>query len=250
MRDVPSDASGRKANAGAKPFRNQVGLFTAAAGRIGRCAAHDFADLGGNTVVADPDEGELARLGEELREQGHQPQLLVGNVADPEFLSQLYDRAHEEFGRVDHLLVNPTREDSVATLHKRGFHQQAWFEVNSVIDTRNRWLANLDARAGVQRDRSVTYLHSILPLGDDLREYQRQRLELGEMIRELSQQWASLRLRVNAVVPSTAQYVTHGPRAYSQLLDAQGAAHAILSMMWDPLGQSSGTLVETVAIGT
>lgn len=249
MRDARSDASESHNDDRSRPLRARTGIFTDAAAGIGARAAAEFVRLGGDVVLGDPDELRLRRFAEGLARHGRRPHLLTGDVGDARFLERLYDRAYEEFGRVDHLLVNPTREDSLAALRAKGFHQQAWFEVNSAIAARCAWLHDLDVGADAARERSVTYLHSILPFGNDLQDYQRQRLALGAMIGELATQWLPLRVRVNAVVPSTAQQLSTGPASYASFLDAAGAAWAILAIMLDAGGLGSGIVVETVATG-
>src|SRR5262245_28179928 len=88
-------------------FDGRVGVVTGASRGMGEAIARRLAADGARLVLmaADPDRDALETLAEDLRGQGHDVCVDVGDIADPATSDSAVAKAMDTFGRLD-LLVN------------------------------------------------------------------------------------------------------------------------------------------------
>lgn len=86
---------------------NRVAIVTGGAGGIGAELVRGLVNAGANVVIADVDRGQLARLGTELANAGHEARFFPSetDVSDPRACEEIITRATDRFGPVD-ILVN------------------------------------------------------------------------------------------------------------------------------------------------
>ncbi len=93
-------------------FAGQVALVTGAASGIGAATARRFAREGARVVVADIDEAGAARVAAEIGRAGGSALAVRADVADPEQVRGMIERAADAFGRLDVLHNNATRVET------------------------------------------------------------------------------------------------------------------------------------------
>jgi short-subunit dehydrogenase len=84
-----------------KPIDRQVMVITGASSGIGLATAIKAAAEGARVVLAARDDEELAGIAEHIRARGGKAEHLAIDVADPEAVERLAERAMEVFGRID-----------------------------------------------------------------------------------------------------------------------------------------------------
>ena len=83
-------------------FTNKVAISTGAASGMGRLFAENFAELGGNVVVCDVNEANLAEVAESINAKGGGRAIaVVCDVRDYAQVCAARDKAVAEFGRID-----------------------------------------------------------------------------------------------------------------------------------------------------
>lgn len=90
-------------------FKDQVALVTGGASGIGAATARRFAREGAKVVVADIDEGGAARVAADIERDGGAALAVAADVADPEQVRRMIERAVDACGRLDVLHNNATR---------------------------------------------------------------------------------------------------------------------------------------------
>jgi NAD(P)-dependent dehydrogenase (short-subunit alcohol dehydrogenase family) len=84
-----------------KPLKEQIVVVMGASSGIGRATALDFAAHGATVVCAARDERGLATLVEEIRAKGGRALAFTAEVADPDQMKNVADRAAQTLGRID-----------------------------------------------------------------------------------------------------------------------------------------------------
>jgi NAD(P)-dependent dehydrogenase (short-subunit alcohol dehydrogenase family) len=84
-----------------RPLSQQTVVVTGASSGIGRCSAHEIARRGANVVLAARSESSLREVAGEVERAGGQALPVPTDVAEPESVRRLADRAVEHFGRID-----------------------------------------------------------------------------------------------------------------------------------------------------
>lgn len=84
-----------------KPLRDQVMVITGASSGIGLVTAKQAARAGARVVLAARNEEALRSAVDDIRHAGGRAISVAADVADPEQVERIADRAIEEFGRID-----------------------------------------------------------------------------------------------------------------------------------------------------
>ncbi|MDE3077233.1 MAG: SDR family NAD(P)-dependent oxidoreductase [Chloroflexota bacterium] len=87
-------------------FRGKVAVITGAASGMGRAFADRFAREGMKIVLADVEEGALAKAVSELKAQGHDATGIRTDVSNPDSVQRLADEALAAYGKVHLLCAN------------------------------------------------------------------------------------------------------------------------------------------------
>jgi len=83
------------------PLGEQVMVITGASSGIGLVTAKQAAERGARLVLAARNERDLERAVEEIRSRGGRAIHVIADVADPQQVDHIADRAVQEFGRID-----------------------------------------------------------------------------------------------------------------------------------------------------
>jgi len=102
-------------------FKDKTVIITGGSQGVGAAAARAFANAGANLVLAARGRKKLDKIAEELRDRTR-VEIVPMDVSDPDACTNLFKKAHFEFGDV-HVLVN-----------NAGFHQRGLVETISVED--------------------------------------------------------------------------------------------------------------------
>ncbi|WIV66904.1 SDR family NAD(P)-dependent oxidoreductase [Natrialbaceae archaeon AArc-T1-2] len=97
---------------------DSVLVVTGGASGIGRSVALEFADEGASVVVTDVDEDGLEEVVDEIDADGGEAISVVGDVADPDSVEVIVDRATEAYGTIDVLCNNAGVFDDFASLEE------------------------------------------------------------------------------------------------------------------------------------
>jgi short-subunit dehydrogenase len=89
-----------------KDLRGRVALLTGASGGLGHHIASEMVGQGARLVVSGRNEQALVRLRDELSARGGQVQMITGDLADADAVSDLVERTESEVGPVDILINN------------------------------------------------------------------------------------------------------------------------------------------------
>jgi short-subunit dehydrogenase len=100
-------------------FRNRVVLITGGSRGLGLALAREFAARGANLVLCARNARELERAKYDLYESRGKVITIPCDVTDHEQVSELIQRAHAEFGRID-VLVNNAGAIRVGPIHTMG----------------------------------------------------------------------------------------------------------------------------------
>ena len=111
-------------------LKDKVALVTGGASGIGRASAVLFAREGARVVIADQDEAGSMEVAGEIKDQGGEVSILVGDVTDADAAKSMVRTALDDFGKLD-VLVNSAGVTPRNAFAKRTPWDQIW---NRVIE--------------------------------------------------------------------------------------------------------------------
>ncbi len=181
----------------------KVALVSGAAQGMGRAMAMALAEAGANLLLVDRNEIGVAETASSIREFGRRAEVAVADVSKPAQIRELFQKLDREFGRIDFLgnvagdAVLGSPED--ITLEEV---EQTWR--NLVL---GRFCACQEAGKRMLKARrgsivNIGSLASITALGRGHIAYSMAMGAVVQMTRELSTEWASRGVRVNAILPA------------------------------------------------
>ena len=111
-------------------LRSKIALVTGAGRGIGRATAQLLAERGATVVLAARTAAEIQRVADDIAAAGGQALAIPGDIADPEFVDQLFGAIRERCGRLD-ILVNNAGIGAFAPIEEMPVEQfRATLEVN------------------------------------------------------------------------------------------------------------------------
>lgn len=184
-------------------LKGKVAIVSGASSGMGRAAALALADHGANLLLADLNEAGLQETQSQVASKGVRVSTQTCDVSDPGRISELYSKLDKEFGRIDFLanvagegiLVKP--EDLTQEQLHRVFQNLVFGRFAMCQEAGKRMLA--------QKGGSIVNIGSLASttaLGRGHIAYSMAMGAVVQMTRELSTEWASRGVRVNAILPA------------------------------------------------
>jgi NAD(P)-dependent dehydrogenase (short-subunit alcohol dehydrogenase family) len=179
----------------------RVALITGAAGSLGSAIANVYADAGANLLLVDIDGDGLHSLASDLERPGQRVHTFVGSVGDIQQMTEAFELLDLEFGRID-ILVN------VAGPAKLGKPEEidladVEYSVHHLVTAKFFMCQQAGKRmlkAGKGSIISICSVTGITANGRSHMPYSMSMAAVGQMTRELSTEWSSRGVRVNAIV--------------------------------------------------
>jgi NAD(P)-dependent dehydrogenase (short-subunit alcohol dehydrogenase family) len=187
----------------------KVAVVSGAAQGMGRAMATALAEAGASLMLVDLNEAGVQRTAAEICELGRRALPAVCDVSEPSQIRELFLRVDREFGRID-FLGNVAGEGVLGAPEEIRLEdvEQVWR--NLVF---GRFCACQEAgrrmiAAGRGSIVNIGSLASITAMGRGHIAYSMAMGAVAQMTRELSTEWASHGVRVNAILP--AQVINPG----------------------------------------
>jgi len=204
---------------------NKVAVVSGAAQGMGRAMALALAEAGAELLLVDLNEAGVNRTAAEIQATGRRAIAAMRDVADPAQIRDLFRLLDAEFGRID-FLGNVAGEGIHGTPEEISLEdvEQVWR--NLVL---GRFCACQEAgrrmlAAGRGSIVNIGSLASITALGRGHIAYSMAMGAVAQMTRELSTEWASGGVRVNAILPAQVlnpgleKRIAENPRLQDQFL--------------------------------
>ncbi len=203
---------------------DRVAVVSGAAQGLGRAMALGLAEFGADVLLVDRNGEGLANTAETMKACGRRGVPCVANVADPAQIEQVFARLDQEFGRVDFLgnvagegVLGAPEDLSLADV------ESTW---RNLVLGRFCMCQQAGRRMLAARRGSIVNIGSLASqtaLGRGHVAYSMAMGAVAQMTRELSTEWSSRGVRVNAVLP--AQVVNPS-------LEQRMAADPALAEVW------------------
>ena len=162
-----------------------------------------LAEHGADVMLADLNGDGLERTAERVRALGRRAEPVVCDVSDPERIALMFERLDREFGRID-FLGNVAGEGILAPPEDITIEQVERTLRNLVVG-RFRMCQEAGRRmlkAGRGSIVNIGSLASVTALGRGHIAYSMAMGAVAQMTKELSVEWASAGVRVNAILPA------------------------------------------------
>lgn len=181
----------------------RVALVSGAASGMGKASSLALAGHGADLVIADLNAERLEQTAAEIRALGRRVVPVVCNVSQPDRIRELFETLDREFGRIDFLaniageglLVRP--EEATQEQLLEVFQNLVFGRFRMCQEAGRRMLA-----AGRGSILNIGSLASTTALGRGHIIYSMAMGAVVQMTRELSTEWASRGIRVNAILPA------------------------------------------------
>ena len=181
----------------------RVALISGAASGLGRASALALAEHGADLVLADIDAIGMQKTADDIEAMGRRAIPVVCNVSEPSAIRDLFTRLDREFGRIDFLgniagegfLAKP--EEITLDQVQRVFQNLVFGRFGMCQEAGRRMLT-----AGRGSILNIGSLASMTALGRGHIAYSMAMGAVVQMTRELSTEWASRGVRVNAILPA------------------------------------------------
>lgn len=198
----PKPDCGEESYTGSGKLTGRKALITGGDSGIGRAAAIAFAREGADVAIGylpkeQPDADEVKQY---IEKAGRKAVLLPGDLRDEEYARYMVDKAAEDLGGLDVLVLNAAKQKHVASLADLSMEQvYDVFETNiiSMYYTAQQALGHLKAGA------SIITTTSVQAYGPNpgLVDYAATKAAIAEFSKALARQLAAQGIRVNSVAP-------------------------------------------------
>jgi NAD(P)-dependent dehydrogenase (short-subunit alcohol dehydrogenase family) len=204
----------------------KVAVVSGAARGLGRAMSLALAEAGADLMLVDLNGDGALETASTIAQMGRRAVVAVNDTSDPKQVRELFQRLDGEFGRIDFLgnvagdaIIKPPEEITLEEV------EQVWR--NLVL---GRFCACQEAgRRMLAAGRggsivNIGSLASITALGRGHTAYSMAMGAVAQMTRELSTEWSSAGIRVNAILPaqvvnpSLEERMTENPRLRDQYL--------------------------------
>lgn len=197
----------------------RVALVTGAASGMGKAMSMAFAESGADLMLADRNAGGMQETAAQIEKLGRRAAPMVCDLSDPAQIRALFARLDREYGRID-ALGNVAGDGLLARPEDVTLEQVQQVLQNLVI---GRFCCCQEAgrrmlKAGRGSIINIGSLASTTALGRGHIAYSMGMGAVAQMTRELSTEWASRGVRVNAILPAQvmnpglAQRIQSDPR--------------------------------------
>ena len=181
----------------------RVALVSGAASGMARAMSLALAEHGADLMILDLNAEGLERTAGEIRQLGRRAVAMTCNVSDPQAILAAFERLDREFGRID-FLGNVAGEGALARPEDLSLEQLQAVLQNLVV---GRFAMCQQAgrrmlKAGRGSIVNIGSLASLTALGRGHIAYSMAMGAVAQMTRELSTEWASAGVRVNAILPA------------------------------------------------
>jgi NAD(P)-dependent dehydrogenase (short-subunit alcohol dehydrogenase family) len=182
---------------------DRVALITGAASGMGRASALALAEHGANLLLADLNTDGVQATAETIIAMGRQAIPVTCNVSDPMAIEHLFAILDEHFGRIDFLgniagegILGKPEEITLSEV-QQVFQNLVFGRFSMCQQAGRRMIA-----AGRGSILNIGSLASTTALGRGHVAYSMAMGAVVQMTRELSTEWSSLGVRVNAILPA------------------------------------------------
>ncbi|MCQ4150597.1 SDR family NAD(P)-dependent oxidoreductase [Rhodococcus qingshengii] len=213
-------------------INEKVVIVTGASSGLGVAFAKGFAEAGARVVLAARRADRLEETAKLVESVGGTSLSVVADIADPEQVSMLVDKAMSEFGQVDVLINNAGIGTAVPAT------KETPEQFRSVIDINlngSYWTAQACGRVMTEGS-SIINISSILGIttaGLPQAAYSASKAAISGLTRDLAQQWGNRKgIRVNAIAPGffKSEMTDTYPDGYLQSMGSR----LLLNRLGDP----------------
>jgi NAD(P)-dependent dehydrogenase (short-subunit alcohol dehydrogenase family) len=190
-------------------LRDRIAVVSGAARGLGRAMAEAVAEAGAEVVLVDRNLEGAEQTAAAVEKLGRRAQPVRCDVSDPEQIRDLFNEVDRSFGRID-VLGNVAGDGILGRAEELTLEQVQQVLQNLVVsrfcccqEAGRRMLA-----AGKGSIINIGSLASITALGRGHAAYSMAMGAVAQMTRELSTEWSSRGVRVNAILP--AQVINPG----------------------------------------
>lgn len=187
----------------------RVALVTGAASGMGRAMAIGFAEAGADLLLADMNTDGVERTAAQIAQIGRRAVPIECDITDLEQIRAMFRRLDLEYGRIDVLGnvagpggTDPPEEIAIEKVHKV-IHGLVTARFYCCQEAGRRML-----RAGRGSIINISSIGGVTSLGRGNIAYGMGMSAVAQMTRELSTEWSSRGVRVNAILP--AQVINPG----------------------------------------
>lgn len=179
----------------------RVALVSGAAGGMGRAMSIALAEVGADLVLADLNATGMDDTAHQITALGRRALPVVCDISNPDQIATMYDRLDAEYGRID-VLGNVAGEGIRADPLELTPAQIQQAMQNLVVG--RYFCTQQAAKRMIDQGRgsimSIVSIAGLTALGRSHIAYSMAMGAVAQMTRELSTEWASLGVRVNAIV--------------------------------------------------
>jgi len=216
-------------------LKEKVALITGAASGIGKATVIKFLAEGAQVVASDVNQAALAALADEVAQQGHTIETIIGDVTQRQQAEGMVAHAVAHFGRLD-VLVN-SAGITPRTLGPEADFEARWDAVMAV-NAKGTFLmchaaveAMRQPRGGRPKGGAIVNIASImslvgyptsLPFSDGFTPYPHSKGAVLQMTRDMGVRLAQEGIRINAVCPgfvytALTENVTTNPEVHATM---------------------------------
>lgn len=190
-------------------LKGHVAVVSGAASGMGRAMSLALAEHGADLMVLDINEEGLAKTAASIHEMGRRAVPVSCDISNPDQIRATFARLDREFGQID-FLGNVAGEGALGKPEEISLEEVERVWRNLVLG--RFCMCQEGGRRMLQRQRgsivNIGSLASITALGRGHIAYSMAMGAVAQMTRELSTEWSSQGVRVNAILP--AQVVNPG----------------------------------------
>ncbi len=181
----------------------RVALVSGAASGMGRAMSLALAEYGADLILVDLDSERMAAVSGQIQQLGRRAVAVVGDVSDPAPIRAMFETLDREFGRIDFLgnvageaVLAPPESISLSDV-ERTWRNLVYGRFCMCQEAGRRMLSQ--GRGSIV---NIGSLASVTALGRGHIAYSMAMGAVAQMTRELSTEWSSSGVRVNAILPA------------------------------------------------